>query len=49
MLGIDIDVTIAKGKNNYLCQKRLEDFLKYEDKEKKYSYLKGKNKNRWSR
>ncbi len=42
MLGIDIDVTIAKGKNNYLCQKRLEDFLKYEDKEKKYSYLKEK-------
>ena len=28
MLGIDIPVTIVKGKSNYLCQKRLEYFSK---------------------
>ena len=44
MLGIDIDVTIAKGKNNYLCQKRLDSFLKYADKNKKYQYLREKVK-----
>lgn len=34
MLGIDIDVTIAKGKTNYICQKRLEEFLAQEGKKK---------------
>lgn len=40
MLGIDIDVTVAKGKNNYICKKRLEQFLKYGDKKHQYQYLK---------
>lgn len=40
MLGIDIDVTVAKGKNNYICKKRLEQFLKYSDKKHQYQYLK---------
>ena len=40
MLGIDIDVTVAKGKNNYICKKRLEQFLKYGDKRHQYQYLK---------
>ena len=44
MLGINIDVTIAKGKNNYLCQKRLDSFLKYADKNKNYQYLREKAK-----
>lgn len=43
MLGINIDVTVAKGKNNYLCQKRLENFLKFGDNKGKYQYLKEKS------
>ena len=39
MLDIDIDVVVAKGKNNYICQKRLEKFLKYNDKKHQYQYL----------
>lgn len=39
MLGMDnIKVTLAKGKNNYLCRKRLEEFLVYSDN-KKYQYI----------
>ena len=44
ILGINIDVTVAKGKNNYLCQKRLESFLKYSDSKEKYEYLRRKVK-----
>ena len=44
MLGINIDVTIAKGKNNYLCEKRLDNFLKYRDKGQNYQYLREKVK-----
>src|SRR5699024_1057992 len=36
LLGIDINVTVAKGKNNYLCQKRLDNFLKFKDSKRKY-------------
>ena len=43
MLGINIDVTVAKGKNNYLCQKRLENFLKFGDNKGKYQYQKEKS------
>ena len=34
-LGIDIDVVIAKGKGNFLCKNRLNDFLSY-GKNKEY-------------
>lgn len=40
MLDIDVDVVVAKGKNNYICQKRLEKFLKYNNKKQQYQYLK---------
>ena len=29
MLGIDIPVTIAKGRNNFICQKRLEKYVNH--------------------
>lgn len=39
MLGMEnIEVTLAKGKNNYLCRKRLEEFLLYGDNQK-YQYI----------
>lgn len=44
LLGIDINVTVAKGKNNYLCQKRLDNFLKFKDSKRKYQYLRQKAK-----
>lgn len=39
MLGLDsIDVVLAKGKNNYICRKRLIEFLKISNSEK-YQYI----------
>lgn len=39
MLGLDsIDVVLAKGKNNYICRKRLNNFLKTSNNEK-YQYI----------
>ena len=39
MLGLDsIDVVLAKGKNNYICRERLNDFLKTTGNEK-YRYI----------
>lgn len=39
MLGIEnIEVTLAKGKNNYLCRSRLEEFL-VNSENKKYQYI----------
>lgn len=39
MLGLDsIDVVLAKGKNNYICRKRLNDFLQTTGNEK-YRYI----------
>jgi len=39
MLGIDdINVVLAKGKNNYICRKRLEEFLINKDNER-YRYI----------
>lgn len=29
MLDINIPITIAKGRNNFICKKRLEDYIKY--------------------
>lgn len=40
MLNINIDVKIAKGKNNYICRKRLEFFLSTSVKtNQKYKYI----------
>lgn len=40
MLNIEIDVKIAKGKNNYICRRRLEFFLQTSPKiNKKYKYI----------
>ena len=39
LLGVDsIDVVLAKGKNNYICRKRLNDFLQTTGNEK-YRYI----------
>lgn len=40
MLDININVKVAKGKNNYICRKRLEFFLSTSPKtRKKYKYI----------
>ena len=31
MLDINIPITIAKGRNNFICKKRLEDYIKYHE------------------
>lgn len=36
MLEIDIEVTVAKGKANYICEARLDDFLRYHKEGEKY-------------
>lgn len=44
LLEIPIDVEIAKGKNNYICQKRAEQFLAYQDNASRYPDLRDKIK-----
>lgn len=44
MLGIDIPVTIVKGKSNYLCQKRLEYFSKRKENASKVASIKARVK-----
>ena len=44
MLGIDIPVTIVKGKSNYLCQKRLEYFSKRKENASKTASIKARVK-----
>lgn len=39
LLGIDINVTIAKGKTNYICKKRLETIVDVEDNVEKYEEI----------
>lgn len=36
MLGIDINVTVAKGKNNYICKKKLENLIAAEENSEIY-------------
>ena len=35
MLGIDIPITIAKGRNNFICKKRLDNYIRRHDEDKK--------------
>lgn len=39
ILGIEIPITIAKGRNNFICKKRLEDYIKYHGRDKKINQL----------
>ena len=42
MLGIDIPITIAKGRNNFICKKRLEDYIRHHDDDEKLKELEKK-------
>ena len=42
MVGVDIPVTIAKGRNNFICKKRLEDYIRHHDDDEKLKELEKK-------
>ena len=42
MLGVDIPITIAKGRNNFICKKRLEDYIRHHDEDKNLKELEKK-------
>ena len=42
MLGVDIPVTIAKGRNNFICKKRLDDYIRHHDEDKNLEELEKK-------
>ena len=39
LLGIDIDVTIAKGKTNYICKKKLENIINSDEENEIYEEI----------
>ena len=39
LLGIDIDVTIAKGKTNYICKKKLENIISSDEENEIYEEI----------
>ena len=42
MIGIDIPVTIAKGRNNFICKKRLDDYIRHHEEDEKLKELEKK-------
>ena len=44
MLGINIEVEVAKGKTNYICEAKLDDFLRFNRAGEEYKEL---NKSRY--
>ena len=42
MLGIDIPITIAKGRNNFICKKRLDNYIRRHDEDKKIKEVENK-------
>ena len=39
LLGIDIDVTVAKGKTNYICKKKLENIINSDEENEIYEEI----------
>ena len=42
MLNVDIPITIAKGRNNFICKRRLDDYIKHHDEDKNLKELEKK-------
>lgn len=45
MLGVDIPIAIAKGRNNFICKKRLDDYIRHHDEDKDLKELEKKVSN----